>query len=365
MSTKILAIETSCDDTALSIISASSEGVSCLAQIVSSQTDLHAQWGGVVPNLAAREHQKNIFPLLKYVLNESGFMPEDIDLIAITQGPGLIPALLIGTSVAKTLSYLWEKPLIGIHHVEGHIYANFTGEIKNPSFIFPALCLVVSGGHTQLVLMRDHFNYEIIGQTLDDAAGEAFDKVARILNIGYPGGPAISKYSEMYTPYTKETASRKIKFPRPMLNKDNFDFSFSGLKTAVLYETKKHPELLGDEKYVVEVCHEFQQAVVDVLVQKTINAAEKYEAKTILLAGGVSANKELRSQLGTAIKKDLNYLSNRSYPSYITPDLSLTGDNATMIGAAAAFRWQHMNDTEKEAAKNSWQTLVPDANLKL
>jgi N6-L-threonylcarbamoyladenine synthase len=376
MSITILAIETSCDDTSISILKENNGCFELLTNEVSSQTKLHAQWGGVVPNLAAREHKKNIFPLLDRVLTISGLSPSDIDLIAITQGPGLIPALLVGTSVAKTLAYLWDKPLIGIHHVEGHIYANFIGEIANLKFgienkiqnsssVFPALCLVVSGGHTQLVFMRDHFKYEIIGQTLDDAAGEAFDKVARILDIGYPGGPAVSKYAAMYKQKANEATEYGLKFPRPMLNKSNFDFSFSGLKTAVLYETKKHPDLLKEKTYIVEVCHEFQQAVVDVLMQKTIEAAKKYQPKTIMLAGGVSANKELRKQLGEAIEGILRDPSTQSHPSYITPGLTLTGDNAAMIAAAAFFRWKMMSATQKKAAKDNWKTLIPDANLKL
>jgi len=401
MSITILAIETSCDDTAISILRAKNGVFEVLTNEVSSQTELHAQWGGVVPNLAAREHQKNIFPMLSLALEKAGVLPSEIDLFAMTQGPGLIPALLVGTSAAKTLSYLWGKPLIGIHHVEGHIYANFIGEISNNKFqitnegakienqrlkiSFPVLALVVSGGHTQLVLMRDHLQYEIVGQTLDDAAGEAFDKVARILDIGYPGGPAVAQRAENFKLKIKNSKSisndtisddknipdigYNIKFPRPMLNKNNFDFSFSGLKTAVLYETKKFlggstsqmevkPPKAFPEDYISEVCHEFQQAVVDVLVKKTIKAALEYKPKTIMLAGGVSANKELREQLGEAIK-------NLSDMSYLVPDLALTGDNATMIAAAAAFRWQNMSDAGKEAAENNWKTLVPDTNLKL
>lgn len=408
-STTILAIETSCDDTAISILRSSKGRFEVLASEISSQTKIHAQWGGVVPNLAAREHKKNIFPLLNHAIDKAGLSAREIDIIAVTQGPGLIPALLVGTCVAKTLAYLWDKPLIGIHHVEGHIYANFVSDkisvmtndqfsiyppqlaetsacrreagklkIVNSDTIFPALALVVSGGHTQLVLMRDHLHYEIVGQTLDDAAGEAFDKVARILDIGYPGGPVVARCAQNFqfsilnvqknsahTKYQIPDTKYQLRFPRPMLNKNNFDFSFSGLKTAVLYETNKHPELMKDENYVAEVCHEFQQAVVDVLVRKTIEAAKKYEAKTIMLAGGVSANKELRKQLGKAIEGSLRNPSTQSHPSYLVPDISLTGDNAVMIAAAAAFRWQNMSDLEKEAAKNNWKTIVPDANLRL
>lgn len=355
---KILGIETSCDETSASIVEGQSDSIRILSSVVSSQVKLHAKWGGVVPNLAAREHLKNIVPVLKLTLEKAGMAPSDLDLIAVTNGPGLIPALLIGTSSAKTLSYVWKKPLIGIHHIEGHIAANFingTGKASK-KIKFPILCLVVSGGHTQLVLMKDHIKYEIIGQTLDDAAGEAFDKVARILDIGYPGGPAVSKIAEKYDP---RNAKYEIQLPRPMLNRNNFDFSFSGLKTAVLYETKKHPDLSKDKKYIITVCHEFQQASIDVLVSKTIKAAKKYNPETIMLAGGVSANSELRRQLGEAIQKNI------PDTEYQMPEIKYTGDNAAMIATAACLRWQRMTEAKKKKALQNWKTLDTDANLKL
>lgn len=389
----ILAVETSCDETAVSVLQFQGNDLTILANEVSSQVKLHAKWGGVVPNLAAREHVKNIVPIFKLALKNAGVSMQDIDFIAVTEGPGLIPALMVGNNFAKTLAYLWGKPLIGIHHIEGHIYANFVREMTNDKFqmtkakklmtlkaneaIFPVLCLVVSGGHTQLVLMKDHLKYEIIGQTLDDAVGEAFDKVARILGIGYPGGPVVAQRA-MEFPMTNDQFPNKsqksnskskeyeiqdtryeIQFPRPMLNKQGFNFSFSGLKTAVLYETKKHPELLSDKKYIAAVCHEFQQATIDVLIAKTLKAAEKFKPKTIMLAGGVSANKELREQMGTAISKSI------PNTKYCIPDTSLTGDNAAMIAAAAAFRWQKMNESQKKKALNGWENLQPYANLKL
>jgi N6-L-threonylcarbamoyladenine synthase len=354
----ILGIETSCDETAAAIISADSKKISVLSNVVSSQIELHSKWGGVVPNLAAREHLKNILPVIKDALESAKTTPEDVDLIAVTSGPGLIPALLIGLNSAKALSYSWKKPLIGIHHIEGHIYANFISPSGSTSIMetepplrFPLLCLVVSGGHTQLVLMKKHLDYEIIGQTLDDAAGEAFDKVARILGLGYPGGPILSKLADSYKP-AKDNLS--LKLPRPMISKNNFNFSFSGLKTAVLYETKKHPRLLN---YVTAVCHEFQQAVIDVLVAKTIKAAKKYGPKTIIIAGGVSANKELRKQLETAIKNDL------PNTEYKIPDANYSIDNAAMIAAAGYFRYQSLRD--KKILSSSWKTLMADANLKL
>lgn len=375
MSTNIiLAIESSCDETAISVVRFNGDSLEILSNEISSQVNLHAQWGGVVPNLATREHVKNITPLLNLSLRNAGIGISEVDAIAVTQGPGLIPALMIGTGFAKTLAYLWKKPLIGIHHIEGHIYANFISKYSNlelqvaklknkesllqnsPNIKFPILCLVVSGGHTQLVLMKNHFKYQIIGQTLDDAVGEAFDKVARILNIGYPGGPAISVYAEKQKELTD---SYKIKFPRPMINKPGYNFSFSGLKTAVLYETKKNPENLKNKNYIAEVCHEFQQAAIDVLISKTIKAAEKYSPKTIMLAGGVSANKELRKQLGEAITK------NFKDTTYCIPPIELTGDNAAMIGAAACLRYAKLGTEQKRRTFTNWKSIQPDANLKM
>ncbi len=426
----ILALETSCDETAIAVLRVVNGLPTILSNQISSQVKLHAKWGGVVPNLAAREHVKNINLLLKTALAEAQILPGELNAIAVTQGPGLIPALLVGVNYAKTLSYLWEKPLIGIHHIEGHIYANFISdkissisndqfsiskqtqkiqiseEIKKgtPSIIencelkienslnikFPILCLVVSGGHTQLVLMKNHLDYEIVGQTVDDAVGEAFDKVARILGIGYPGGPNVAawaakfrisnfefrnennskiKNSEINSKFKIQNSKFEIHFPRPMLNKQGFNFSFSGLKTAVLYEVKKFVAANGSstptkgvelpKDYIAQVCHEFEQACVDVLVTKTLRAAEKYAPQTILLAGGVSANLELRSQLGQAIEKKLPQVS------FLVPALELTGDNATMIGVAGAFRWERLTDAQKKSALGNWKTLQPNANLKM
>lgn len=359
----ILGIETSCDETASAVISADKNDISVLSNVVSSQVKLHAEWGGVVPNLAAREHLKNILPVIEKSLKEVGIKLENIDLIAVTSGPGLIPALLIGVNSAKTLSYTTKKPLIGIHHIEGHIYANFIGadeEIK-----FPLLCLVVSGGHTELVLMKDHLQYEVVGQTLDDAAGEAFDKVARILSLGYPGGPAIAAAAANYQLPIANYQSisngkipklkNDISFPRPMINSGNYDFSFSGLKTAVLYETKKHPELLKDKNYINAVCYEFQQAVIDVLIAKTLAVAKKYKPKTISLAGGVSANIELREQLEKAVKDNLKNTS------YKLPATSYSMDNAAMIASAAYFRIKK----NKDIPVDNWKKITADANLEL
>ncbi len=422
--TVILSIETSCDETAISILAWENEAPVILSNKVSSQIKLHAKWGGVVPNLAARQHVKNIDHVLKSALAETAMTPANIDIISVTNGPGLIPALLVGVNYAKTLAYLWEKPLIGIHHIEGHIYANFISDkisaisnfqfpiskqikksqilnltraqnskevkkdsssitencelkIENSEISFPALTLVVSGGHTQLILMKKHLQYEIIGQTVDDAVGEAFDKVARILGIGYPGGPNVAAWAAKFQNSNEpENALKangaiccKLVFPRPMLNKHGFNFSFSGLKTAVLYEVKKFVAANGSSaptkeaelprEYITEICHEFQQACIDVLVSKTIKAAQLHQPKTIMLAGGVSANLELRKQLNQAITTNLPGVA------YRIPSLSLTGDNGAMIGSAGAFRWEKMSAAQKKSSFGNWKNLQPNANLKM
>ena len=365
----ILGIETSCDETAAAVIEEKDGVLTVLSNVVSSQIKLHAKWGGVVPNLAAREHLKNMIPVINESLELAGKTSEQIDLITVTNGPGLMPALLIGTNAAKTLAYAWKKPLLGIHHIEGHIYANFIPheiskisnfkfQILNSDIQFPILCLVVSGGHTQLIFMQDHLNYEIVGQTMDDAVGEAFDKVARILELGYPGGPAISTLAEkrLKTKHQK-LKTPEINFPRPMIKSKNFDFSFSGLKTAVLYATKKYPEFLEDIDFKTMIANEFQQAAIDVLIHKTLAAAEKYQPKTIMLAGGVSANKELRRQFSEAISElDMNY---------VIPDLTYAGDNAAMIAVAGYYRFKNMNSGEKKQLLKNWSDLKTDANLKL
>jgi N6-L-threonylcarbamoyladenine synthase len=348
----ILGIETSCDETAASIIEARADNIKVLSNIVSSQAKIHARWGGVVPNLAAREHLENIIPVLEIAFKKSGIKPRYTDLISVTRGPGLIPALLIGTNVAKTLSYVWQKPLLGIHHIEGHIYANFVGESSK----FPILCLVVSGGHTQLILMKKHLDYKIIGETLDDAAGEAFDKVARILGLGYPGGPAIA---DTAMKLKVKSAKFKVTLPRPMINSNNLNMSFSGLKTAVLYETKRHSHILKNMGMKSVLCAEFQQAVIDVLITKTIKAAKIYHPKTIMLAGGVSANIELRNQLRSNLRRCFPHIY------YKIPDTKYSIDNAVMIATAGFHRWKNMTAMQRKKSLQNWKSLQPDANLKL
>lgn len=363
---RLLAIETSCDETAAAILQYKHGHVTVLGEAVSSQVALHAQFGGVVPNLAAREHVKNIVPIVASTLQEANLAPADIDALAVTQGPGLIPALLVGTTAAKTLALAWDKPLIGINHLEGHIYANLVRSIDDEAsvrnspavqtdFQFPLLALIVSGGHTQLILMRDHFQYELLGETEDDAAGEAFDKVAKMLGLPYPGGPEVSKRADAFR--QKEAREAKL-FPRPLIESNDYRFSFSGLKTAVLYFLKEHPGELEDEDFVATTAHEFQEAVVDCLVKKTEKAIQKFNPRTLVIAGGVSANKRLREQIETMVKQ---------YPdcTFRMPQFKYSLDNAVMIGAAGILRLARMDDTEKSALKNDALHLEPSAHFPL
>jgi len=371
----ILAIETSCDETAVALVKAEKNKFKIIEDLVSSQIKVHAPFGGVVPNLAAREHLKNLPLILKKTIKKHKLTSKDIDLIAVTEGPGLIPALLIGTNCAKALAYAWKKPLVGVHHIAGHIYANFVRESsklkaqssKLSEIKFPILALIVSGGHTQLILMKKHMDFKIVGETLDDAAGEAFDKVARILGLGYPGGPVVADIADKFRRSAKarlfpsSSAALGIpqnqSLPRPMINSENFNFSFSGLKTAVLYTVKNNPQILKNKNLTAALCAEFQQAVIDVLVAKTLKAAEKYKPKTILLGGGVSANKELRTQLGNAIE---NNLSNTRYN---LPDTKYSLDNAAMIAVAGYFQYKLAKNEKKFL--NNWKNLEADAGLSL
>lgn len=407
---KVLSIETSCDETAAAIVDyvpsqaeAGTGHATVLANTVSSQASLHAKWGGVVPDLASREHIRNIVPVIEETLDRANLTPTDIDLIAVTQGPGLMPALVIGVTAAKTLAFIWDKPLIGIQHLEGHIYANFisnnqspntkiqtisNNQISNSETIpqssilnqqshvrFPLLALVVSGGHTELVLMKDHFQYEILGETQDDAAGEAFDKVAKMLGLDYPGGPIVARRADTYrernfqfpisnfqtNPNDQKSRINNqestFNFPRPMLDADNFDFSFSGLKTSVLYYLKKHEGEKSDEKFIDATCHEFQEAVVDVLVGKTKKALALYSPATFVIAGGVSANVRLRNQLRNLICTEF------PETQFLTPEFIYSLDNAAMIGIAGAIRYEHMSEVDRSTLRESYRTIEPNANM--
>ena len=351
----VLGIETSCDETAVAVLDIKSpDDIVVRANVVSSQIKLHAAFGGVVPALAAREHAKNIGHVFETALKEAGIkdFDKEVDLIAVTRGPGLAPALLVGVSFAKTLAMTHDKPLVGTDHMRGHIYSNWlppiTGnaksEILNPKQIeFPILNLIVSGGHTELVLMRDYENFELVGETLDDAVGEAFDKAARLLGLGYPGGPAISKLAELGDP-------ELFPLPSPMLNSKDFNFSYSGLKTALLYLVR---DLGGLEKLneqtKADIAASFQNAALRVLIDKTIRAARELKVKTILLSGGVSANKNLREQLSAAVHEDGF--------AYAQPELKYTTDNAVMIALAGYFAHQ------KKSQDSDWRKLDINANL--
>ena len=370
---KILAIETSCDETAIAIIDKKGMREFCLlANVVSSQVKIHEKFGGVVPNLARREHEKNLVPVLLKALKEAKLLTKKreikdqkqveniekilereielkykfkkyllpllkpkIDAIAVTYGPGLAPALWAGVNFGKALAALWQLSLTPVNHMEGHIFSALIkpglkntsgylprGEALRGSLLttrYPAIALLVSGGHTELHLVKKLGSYKRLGETLDDAAGEAFDKVAKMLGLPYPGGPEISKLAEKGNPHA-------IAFPRPMLQTDNFDFSFSGLKTSVLYYIRDHP------KYsLADVAASFEEAAVEVLTSKTMRAAKKYKAQTILIGGGVAANKKLRKEFKRKISENL------PETELLMPGTKNTGDNALMIALAAAY----------------------------
>ena len=312
----ILAIESSCDETACAVIK---DGCEICANVVSTQIKIHEKFGGVVPEVASRKHLEYIDIVIEEAMKESGYTFADLDAVAVTMGPGLIGALLVGLSTAKGLAYAIEKPLIGVHHIEGHIYANF---LANPDITLPCICLVVSGGHTNIVKIAAHGHYEILGQTVDDAAGEAFDKVARAIGLGYPGGPKIDALA-------KEGNPQAIAFPRAKLDQP-LNFSFSGLKSAVLNYLNQ-AEMKQKAVQRADIAASFQEAVVDVLVDHTLQAMQEHDIHTLLLAGGVSANSRIRTQFETQCQ-------NLGYKLYYPP-LSLCTDNAARIGAAAAYKY--------------------------
>lgn len=399
---KILSIETSCDETAISVIEIKENNkkpvFKILADTVISQINLHKKYGGVFPALAKREHTKNLLPILITTLKKAGLLktinrnnkkftvnslqltvktiekvnkimerePElaekllnflnkneipKIDAVAVTQGPGLEPALWTGINFAKVLALIWDKPFIPVNHMEGHFFSVLADrkQFSISNFQFPILGLLISGGHTQLVLMKDFDKFKIIGQTRDDAVGEAYDKVARMLDLPYPGGPEISNLSEQYST-RRRTSGGKIILPRPMLNTPDFDFSFSGLKTAVLYMIKNLSKLTPNIKK--EISYEFENAVTDVLLHKTKKAIEKYKIKTLILGGGVVANERIRKTFKDLESENL---------SVLIPDIKYTGDNAVMIGIAGYFRYLD----NKALNPDKTNKIKADGNMRL
>lgn len=325
---KILAIETSCDETAAAIISKGSKEnfVKILSNVVASSLAFHSKTGGIVPEIAAREQLKFIVPVIDKAIKDSKVSIKDIDAIAVTVGPGLIGSLLVGIETVKTLAYIWKKPIIPVNHLLGHIYANFIQtNSKLNNIKFPALALLVSGGHTDLVFLENYKRVKWIGGTLDDAAGEAFDKIGRLLNFPYPAGPAIEKTSE-------RGIAGRFTFPRPMIGSKDFNFSFSGLKAAVTREVLKLGRL--NKQQVSDISLATQKAIIEVLVRKTLKAARKYNAKSILLGGGVAANQNLQDELKLNAK---HYALN---VKIFVPNKNLCTDNAAMIGAYAAFNYK-------------------------
>lgn len=315
----ILAIESSCDETAMAIVE---DGRKVISNTVYTQIAIHTQYGGVVPEVASREHIKKVTYVLESTLKDANMTLNDIDAVAVTKEPGLIGSLMVGINTAKTISLCYNKPLIYVNHIHGHIYANYLEE----DFSFPLLALVVSGGHTELVLMKDHFEFELLGETLDDAVGEAYDKVARVVNVGYPGGPIIDKMAAM--------GEVTYNLPHIKLGKDSYDFSFSGLKSAVI-NLCHNANQRGETIDANNLAASFQNAVIDVLVSKTSKAAQNFQVKQVIIAGGVAANKGLR----TAMKEEMDKLNIK----LTVPSFKFCTDNAAMIAAAAYHSYNKKN----------------------
>ena len=380
---RILGIESSCDDTSVALLECSRQGCFVIRESTASQIDVHKKYGGVVPEIAGRMHAEKILPLIEAVLTPpllnkesppageagAGVRFEKPDAIAVASGPGLITGLIVGVEAARVLSYAWKIPLISVNHIEGHIHSVEViktlkhKNIKTKKIKYPALALIVSGGHTELIQIKKPGQYKLIGATRDDAAGECFDKIAKLIGLPYPGGPQISKLAE-------KGNTKAINFPRPMLNQNNFNFSFAGLKTAALYYFQKHPKANK-----ADFCASFEQAIVDTLVGKTIRAARQLKPKTIILAGGVAANKKLRQILAEEIK--VNLPNSR----FQIPDSKYCMDNATMIAVAGFaslepqakagyYKTQKMDyaDLSRRSsigAKADWRALSADPNWEL
>ncbi|HLH46288.1 MAG TPA: tRNA (adenosine(37)-N6)-threonylcarbamoyltransferase complex transferase subunit TsaD [Acidimicrobiales bacterium] len=327
---RVLAIETSCDETAAAVVE---DGREVRSSVVSSQVDLHARFGGVVPEVAGRAHLDLLGPVVDEALERAGAGGADVDVVAATIGPGLIGSLLVGVSAAKAYALAWAKPFVGVNHLEGHLHAAF---LEDPDLALPAVVLLVSGGHTLLICMERDGSYRALGQTIDDAAGEAFDKVARFLGLGYPGGPAIDRVAAQGDPHA-------VPFPRALRN-EGFDFSFSGLKTSVVNWVRRHPD--AD---VADVAASFQEAVVDVLVEKARRAAHEVGARGICLGGGVAANSVLRQRINEVCAAD-------GIAAFV-PSRAMCTDNAAMVGATAWYRFRVDGPTPLDAAA--------DPNLRL
>ena len=351
----ILGIETSCDDTGVALLRVKERRLKILSNLVSSQIKFHRKYGGVVPEIAARKHLAQIIPLIEESLRKGKKKMEDIDLIAVTQGPGLLPSLLIGVETAKMISFFWQKPLLGINHLEGHLFSfqlNFK-MIKKISF--PSLCLIVSGGHTEFILLKSYREARVIGRTLDDAAGEAFDKGAKMLGLSYPGGPLIEKLAKKGNPFAYH-------FPRPMINSKNLNFSFAGLKTALLYFLKdKSKDFLQKERK--NICASFQEAILDVLVEKSIQAIKIYRVKNFILGGGVTANLFFRQKLKKRIKEE-NPSSKLFFPLK-----RYSQDNGAIIALAAYFKLKYQSFSSKkiflEKLKDGWRKIKAKPDLEI
>ena len=331
----ILGIESSCDETAAAVIK---NGRTVLSNVISSQIELHTLYGGVVPEIASRKHIEKINQVIEEALSEANVTLDDLDAIAVTYGPGLVGALLVGVAEAKAICFAKDIPLVGVHHIEGHVSANY---IEHSDLEPPFLCLIVSGGHTHLVLVKAYGEYEIIGRTRDDAVGEAFDKVARAIGLGYPGGPKIDKLA-------KEGNGDAIRFPKAKIEDAPYDFSFSGVKSAVLNHINGC-KMKGEEIVEADIAASFQKAVTDVLVEKTIAAAKAYKMDKIAIAGGVASNSALRQSMKVACDRENFYLSYPS-PIYCT-------DNGAMIGVAGYYEYM-------KGTRHGWDlNAVP--NLKI
>lgn len=316
----VLGIESSCDETSIAVVK---DGKTVLSNVIYTQIDIHTLYGGVVPEVASRMHVKKITYVLDQALKEAGISYEDIDLIAVTDHPGLIGSLMVGINCAKTIAYCYNKPIVYVDHIHGHIYANYLEQ----DFTFPLLALVVSGGHTELVVMKDHFDFELIGETLDDAVGEAYDKIARVVNVGYPGGPIIDKMAALGSP--------TYPLPHAMINKEGYDFSFSGLKSAVINLNHKY-EQNKQEINKNDLASSFQTAVIDILTSKTLKAVKEFGIKQVVVAGGVAANKGLRNAMQDLADSNNFILT--------VPSFKYCTDNAAMIAVAGYFQYLKENN---------------------